>query len=211
MAIIKKSTNNKRWLGCGEKRTFIHCWLEQKLVLPLWEMGLPRWLSGRESACDIGDESSVPGWGRSPEGGNGNPLQYSCLENPMDREVWWATVRGVAKSQTKVNTQHWQTDRLWTTVLRLLKIYKQNYHMLQQFYSSVYLEKISTNLRRYMNPNVYSSNIYNSQETEATQMSINRWVGKDVVYIIQWNSTQPQKEGNFATCNNMDRCRVYYA
>ena len=52
--------------------------------------GLPRWLSGKESACSagaVGDTGSVPGWGRSPGGGHGNPLQYSCLENPMDREA----------------------------------------------------------------------------------------------------------------------------
>ena len=48
---------------------------------------------------DIRDSSSVPGSGRSPGGGHGNPLQYSCLENPMDRGAWWATVHGVAKSQ----------------------------------------------------------------------------------------------------------------
>ena len=48
----------------------------------------------------VGDEGSVPGLGRSPGEGNGNPLQYSCLENPMDQGVWWATVHGVAKSQT---------------------------------------------------------------------------------------------------------------
>ena len=47
--------------------------------------GLPRWLSGRESACNAGDASSVPGSGRSPGGRNGNPLQYSCLKNPVDR------------------------------------------------------------------------------------------------------------------------------
>ena len=47
---------------------------------------------------------SVPGSGRSPGGGHGNPLQYSCLENPMDREAWWATVHGVAKSQTQLST-----------------------------------------------------------------------------------------------------------
>ena len=50
-------------------------------------------------AGDAGDASSIPGWGRSPEEGNGNPLQYSCLENPIDRGAWWAKVHGVAKSQ----------------------------------------------------------------------------------------------------------------
>ena len=49
---------------------------------------------------DTGDTDSIPGLGRSPEGGHGNPLQYYCLENPMDRGTWWATVHGVTKSQT---------------------------------------------------------------------------------------------------------------
>ena len=52
-----------------------------------------------ESACIGEDLGSVPGSGRSPGEGNGNPLQYSCLENPMDRGVWWVTVHGVAKSR----------------------------------------------------------------------------------------------------------------
>ena len=52
------------------------------------------------NAGDIRDVGSIPGWGRSPGVGNGYPLQYSCLENPMDRGVWWATVHGVTKSQT---------------------------------------------------------------------------------------------------------------
>ena len=52
------------------------------------------------SAGDIRDTGSIPGWGRSPGGGgHGNPLQYSCLENPMDREAWWAPVQRVAQSQ----------------------------------------------------------------------------------------------------------------
>ena len=63
-------------------------------------MGLPYGSDGKESACDAGDLGSIPGSGRSPGEGNGNPLQYSCLENPMDREAWWATVHGVTKSQT---------------------------------------------------------------------------------------------------------------
>ena len=55
------------------------------------------------SACNAGDPGSIPGLGRSPGEGNGNPLQYSCLENPMDREVWRATVHGVAKSRTQLS------------------------------------------------------------------------------------------------------------
>ena len=58
---------------------------------------------GKESACnagDTGDEDSIPGSGRSPGGGHGNPLQYSCLENPMDRGAWGSTVHGVAESRT---------------------------------------------------------------------------------------------------------------
>ena len=52
------------------------------------------------SAGDVRDTGSIPGSGRSPGRGHGHPLQYSCLENPMDRGAWWATVHRVAKSQT---------------------------------------------------------------------------------------------------------------
>ena len=52
----------------------------------------------KESACSVGDPGSIPGSRRSPGEGNGNPLQYSCLENPMDRGTWQATVHGVTKS-----------------------------------------------------------------------------------------------------------------
>ena len=55
---------------------------------------------GEESAYNAGDPGSIPGLGRSSGKENGNPLQYSCLENPMDRGVWWATVHGVTKTQT---------------------------------------------------------------------------------------------------------------
>ena len=67
------------------------------------ERARPQWCSGKESACQAEDMGSVPGSARSPGEGNGNPLQYSCLGNPMDREAWPATVRGVAKSQTLLN------------------------------------------------------------------------------------------------------------
>ena len=59
--------------------------------------GLPRWFSGKEFACQAGDIGLISGSERSPGEGNGNPFQYSCLENPMDRGAWWATVHGVAK------------------------------------------------------------------------------------------------------------------
>ena len=59
--------------------------------------GLPRWLSGKESAGQAGDMGSIPGSARSPGVGNGNPLQYSCLENPMNRGAWQATVHGLQR------------------------------------------------------------------------------------------------------------------
>ena len=63
-------------------------------------MAFPGGSDGKESACNEGDAGSIPGLKRSSGGRNGNPLQYSCLENPMDRGAWWATVHGVTKSQT---------------------------------------------------------------------------------------------------------------
>jgi len=64
--------------------------------------GLPDGSAGEESACTVGDTGSVPGSGRSPGRGNGNPLQYSCLENSMDRGTWWAAVQGVTKIRTRL-------------------------------------------------------------------------------------------------------------
>ena len=63
--------------------------------------GFPGGSDSKESACNAGDMVSIPGSGRSPAEGNGNPLQYACLENSMDRGAWWATVQRVAKSQTR--------------------------------------------------------------------------------------------------------------
>ena len=60
-------------------------------------MGFPGGSDGKESACNAEDTGLIPGSGISPGEGNGNPLQYSCLENSMDRGIWWATVHGVAR------------------------------------------------------------------------------------------------------------------
>ena len=66
-------------------------------------LGLLGGSDGKESACNAGDLGSVPGVGRSPGGGHGNPLQDSCLDNHMDRGVWWATVHEITKSQTRLS------------------------------------------------------------------------------------------------------------
>ena len=67
------------------------------------------------SACNVGDLGSIPGLGRSPGEGNGNPLQYSCLEDPMEGGAWWATVHGVAKSRTRLSdfTQCLSQESRW--------------------------------------------------------------------------------------------------
>ena len=70
--------------------------------------GFPDGSEVKASACNAGDPGSIPGLGRSPGEGNGNPLQNSCLENPMDGGAWWATVCGVAKSRT------WLSDFTFT-------------------------------------------------------------------------------------------------
>ena len=69
-------------------------------MYPYQFIGFPGGSDGKESACNTGDLGLIPGLGISPGKGKGYPLQYSCLENPMDRGAWWATVRGVAESNT---------------------------------------------------------------------------------------------------------------
>ena len=69
-------------------------------------MNFPGGSAGKQTACntgDTGDLGSIPGSGRPPGEGTGNPPQYSCLKNPMDRGAWWATVHGIAKSQTRLS------------------------------------------------------------------------------------------------------------
>ena len=75
-----------------------------KALYPFW--GFPDGSADNESACnaeDTGDEGSIPESERPPGDGHGNPFQYSCLENSMDRGAWWATVQRVTKSQTRLS------------------------------------------------------------------------------------------------------------
>ena len=90
------------WETLGWKKHKVESRLpgELSITSDMW-MSMPPWLlSRKESTCNAGDLGSISGLGRSPGRGNDNPLQYSCLENPMGRGAWWATVHGVAKSWT---------------------------------------------------------------------------------------------------------------
>ena len=71
--------------------------------------GFPWWLSGKESSYNVEGSGSIPGLGKSLREGNGNPLQYSCLENPMDKEAWRATVHGVEK-ELDMTEGGWQSE-----------------------------------------------------------------------------------------------------
>ena len=90
---------------------------KDRLPAPVF-LGFPGGSDGKESTCSVGYLGSTPGLGRSPGGGNGNPLWYSCLENPMDRGAWWATVHGVAKSQPwwKWLSTHAHTVHIWFSI-----------------------------------------------------------------------------------------------
>ena len=77
--------------------------LDLPMSKPLKLFGFPWELRGKGSACNAGDMGSIPGSEKSPGEGNGNPLQYSCLENPMGRGAWWATVHSIAKSRTHLS------------------------------------------------------------------------------------------------------------
>ena len=93
--------------------------------------GLPSGSDDKESACNAGDPGLTPRSGRSPGEGNGNPLQYCCLENPMDRGAWWATVHGVAKSQTQLSN--------WVYMQRPLMYWPGSYLSHFQFHSCHHL------------------------------------------------------------------------
>ena len=84
--------------------------------------GLPCSSNRKESACNAGNQSSVPGSGRSSGERNGNPLQYSCLENSMDREAWQATVHGVTKGRTQLSNSHTHTcmaeDSIYSSLMK---------------------------------------------------------------------------------------------
>ena len=90
--------------------------------------------SGKEpNAGDIRDAVSITGLGRSPGGGHGNPFQYSCLKNPMDRGVWWTTVHGVTKGQTRLKRLSMHTCiRQMVTSTKDIKLEQEKGHKLAE-------------------------------------------------------------------------------
>ena len=98
------------WLFGAEGETLLFTWIENAstfFITFLSDLFVSRDFPGgsdsKASAYNVGDPGSIPGSGRSPGEGNGNPLQYSCLENPTDGGTWWATVHGVAQCQTQLS------------------------------------------------------------------------------------------------------------
>ena len=90
----KRYGQNGGAINCKARGVGEACWKtvqkveDQKFGIAHIELGLPRWLSGKEPACQAGDMGLIPGLGKSPGEGNGNPLQYSCLGNLIDKGAW---------------------------------------------------------------------------------------------------------------------------
>ena len=112
------------------------------LLVPMfiiYALGFPGGSDVKASACKGGDLGSVPGLGRSPGEGNGNPLQYSCLQNPVDGGAWWAIVHRVTKSQT------WLNDLTFTFTLIDIKHFRNGYtlHRLEKKKDQIPVELIN--------------------------------------------------------------------
>ena len=96
---------------------------------------------GEASVYNAGDPGSVPGLGRFPEEGNGNPLQYSCLESPMDRGAWWAKVHGIAESQTTFssNKEYWIRNPHHKTYRARPSMCNKNSQAVDDHYMTIYM------------------------------------------------------------------------
>ena len=171
--------------------------------------------------------------------GNGNPLQYSCLENPMDREAWWAAVNGVAKSRTWLSiftfTFHFHTlEKEMATHSSILAwripgtgepggLSSMGSHRVGHDRSDLAAAAWPNNptaghipwenhdWKRHMYSSVQCSTIYSSYGVEATWMSINRWMDKEaVVYIYREILLNHKKEHIWISSNEVDEPSTYY-
>ena len=101
----------------------------RELVSPIRRGGFPGGSEVKTSACNVGDPGSIPGSRRSPGEGNGNPLQYSCLGNPMDGGAWWATVHGVAKSRTRLSDLTCKKRKRLESSLSHVRVQQEGCHL----------------------------------------------------------------------------------
>ena len=112
--------------------------------------GLPWWLIGKGesplpfpggTAANAGNAGSIPGEGRSPGEGNGNPHQYSCLGNPMDRKAWWVTVQGVTESRTRRSNQATAVFSLYTTLISVCIVLNYSYMFKCELFNALFFKK----------------------------------------------------------------------
>ena len=102
------------------------------------------------NAGDVSDSGSIPGLGRSAGGGHGNPLQYSCLENPMDRKAWWATVQRVRHDRSDLaHSTHSPFQAQYTPLISV-----GNFHLICRFLPEFYLFYFTLNVLLYGNEHV---------------------------------------------------------
>ena len=142
--------------------------------LPWWSQGFPGGSDDKESACSAGDQGSIPGSGRSPGEGNGNPLQYSCLENPMDRGAWWGYSPWGCKES---HMTEWLTLHTSSLVVLCLIIPQQG----MQVQSLTQEDFTCLGETRLMSHNYWSS--YTESPCSSTREAL----------MPQWRPTQPPK------------------
>ena len=106
--------------------TILTCKFIKSTLTFIWNLqtiqGFPGGSEVKASAWNAGDPGSIPGWGRSPGEGNGNPLQYYCLKNPMDRGAWQATVHGVAKESDRTERLHFHFQKVIIEIVALKSV-----------------------------------------------------------------------------------------
>ena len=140
------------------------------LLISLAVGGFPRSSVGKESACNAGDLGSIPGSGRPPGEGNGNPLQYSCLESLMERGAWQSTVHGVARGGHNLVTK-------LPPLPLVIVVKKEKYPEVGYFYLFIlYWESLITiSLRNYKVPKQYSRKKGNSHSWEVSVSCLPGW------------------------------------
>ena len=125
--------HDPRWIPSWQNHFMVCRYEHDKLCISWFYQGSPGGSDGKEFTCNAGDLCLIPGLGRSPGGGNGNPLQYFCLNNPVDRGAWWAAVHGVTKSQTQLgNSAYTHTHQAIVSVWTI------------HFASSLFFQTLST-------------------------------------------------------------------